>query len=73
MTEIVERVARAIEAECAGCDPRDFNPFLAAARAAIAEMREPTEAMLGAAEASYEVQPRKVWRAMCVAAMGSAQ
>lgn len=39
------------------------------ARAVLTEMREPTEAMLGAAEASYEVQPRKVWRAMCVAAL----
>lgn len=69
MVEMVERVARAIESECAGCDPRDFNPFLAAARAAIAAIRDPTEAMVEAAEASYEVQPRKIWRVMCVAAL----
>ena len=45
MSEMVERVAIAIEDECAGCDPRDKDAFLKAARAAIQAMRKPTETM----------------------------
>lgn len=79
MTEIVELVARAIEDECAGADPRDHAVFVKAARAAIAAMREPTDEMLVAAEsaapalatfASREASPSfAAWRAMIDAAL----
>lgn len=37
----LERVARAIEDECGGCDPGNFSAFVDAARAAIAAAETP--------------------------------
>jgi hypothetical protein len=66
MSEMVERVARAIEDECAGCDPRNFSAFTNAARAAIAALREPTEAMVMAGKDAPFCPdiPTDVWYAM---------
>ena len=75
MSEMVEQVARAIEQECAGCDPRDFNAFLAAARAAMAAMREPTVEMECAGTEHWALRVAMddraagVWRAMVDAAL----
>jgi predicted kinase len=65
-------VARAIEEECAGCDPRNFGAFLRAARAALIEAHQPTEAMirLGAFVTGDADIARECWRAMIQAALG---
>ncbi len=42
MNEMVERVAREIEAEFAEMEPNDVHRWRRLARAAIAAMREPT-------------------------------
>lgn len=49
---MIERVARAIEAEHPGWEPRDFDEFVAAARASIRELQIPTAAMLTAGMAA---------------------
>lgn len=71
MSEMVERVARAIEAKVN--EGRDFCSAEDVARAAIEAMREPTEAM---EEAALDVRPlmlpdspREVWGAMIDAAL----
>ena len=63
---MVERVAKAIALEHEGSD-LDWPSYLEEARAAIAEMREPTEAMEDAA--FREGNWRYVWRAMIDAAL----
>lgn len=69
MSKMIERVAKAIEDECAGCDPRDTAAFTAAARKAIAAIREPTDAMVQAgwphtADPCWDSNVADAWRAM---------
>ena len=45
MSEMIERVAKAIVKAYSGRDDANWNVFEAEARAAIKAMREPTEAM----------------------------
>lgn len=77
MNEMIERVARVIEDACAGCDPRDKGAFFDAARAAIRAMREPTMAMLDAANEAVcntgepPAQVDLIWQAMIDAALVS--
>jgi hypothetical protein len=66
--EMVERVARAI-AYSETADPEMWSAFVEVARAAIAAMREPTEAMLQAAsnaprEPFAPTEPRDTWQAI---------
>lgn len=73
LPEMVRRVALAIQGKCAGCDPADLACFVAAARAAMIEIRVPTEAMLDAAwdTVTYEeIDPELAWPAMIDAALG---
>ncbi len=48
MSKMVDRAARALEAECTEMEPNDKYRFHRLARAVIVAMREPTEAMLTA-------------------------
>jgi hypothetical protein len=76
MSEMIERVARAI------CEAERMNPDDAlggwvhwrdAARAAIEEMREPTEGMADAAyNAGHHGDMTSIWRAMAAAAISPA-
>jgi hypothetical protein len=70
MTDMVERVARAIyAAECWDTATPGF--YQHAARAAIAAMREPTDEMVDAAwEPSVPPGNVAIWQAMIDAAMG---
>ncbi len=77
MTEtMIERVARAINAEAEGPDGRGWNDedlrtkanCRAEARAAIEAMREPTEEMLRSVLLSREIAGQ-VWQAMIDAAL----
>jgi hypothetical protein len=90
MNEMVERVARALHAsqrrerailtdgiDLNGWDallPRERDGFMRAARAAIAAMREPTEAMLERVTDPHGDLPRSaceyVWKGMIGAALG---
>ena len=67
MTEMVERVARAIAIRQEGHDIlwRDFDD---AARAAIAAMREPTQGMADSVCGLTRTQAIVVWQAMIDAA-----
>lgn len=74
MSEMIERVARAIEQEIG---PQDMD-FAKIARAAVEAMREPTEAMLEVAQDMYEPvgdramwppEPKDAWPAMIDAAL----
>lgn len=86
---MVERVARAICAEGVSCEVGSFSPdsretltgeplwrsYVSSARAAIAALREPTEAMVEAAESRqlsvHEPLPAETaWRLMIAAALG---
>ena len=89
---MVERVARAICAEGVSCTVGSFSPdsretltgeplwrsYVSSARAALAALREPTEAMSKAgdraalAEGAHdcEVRMSAVWRAMIATALG---
>jgi hypothetical protein len=78
MAEMVDRVARAI-AEKHGLVWTGQAVFDDLARVTIAAMREPTEAMVAAGEASSGIEtfdpiedfdPREPWRAMIGAALG---
>ena len=66
MTEMVERVARAIASHVGYADD-DWFKYGPAARAAIAAMREPTEEMLKAAYA--KAFDKEIWQAMIDAAL----
>lgn len=73
MTDLVERVARAL-AQSAAIET-DWTCWVPEARAAIEAMREPTEAMIYAAGGvgdpnDWEVEMRKQWDAMITAALG---
>lgn len=74
----IERVAKAIEDECAGCDPRDADAFVSAARAAIAAMREPAiEMEIAGTEqwalmSAMEDRSAANWKAMIDAALAGA-
>ena len=68
MTSLVERVARAL-AETDGYEPtvKGIEALIPHARAAIAAMREPTDAMINA---TYEgSDPAELWRMMIDAAL----
>jgi hypothetical protein len=77
MNEMVERVAGALFEAARGikweyADAANRGGFLTEARAAIATMREPTEAMID--ECPYlgceaEGSPTEIWQAMIDAAM----
>lgn len=86
MNEVVERVARAVAEAARGFDapPKHQLPVLPhhydIARAAIAELREPTEGMIGAHEAvcvfrsqdereDYRENLREAWATMIDAAL----
>lgn len=79
MTEMVERVARALASQRAN-PYGDWKPWVKFARAAIAAMREPTEAMVNAAYDSFDwgppmvgprddAMPKPVWQTMIDEAM----
>jgi hypothetical protein len=75
MSEMIGRVAEAL-AKSRGVvivDEVDYRQFAADARAAIAAMREPTEAMLQAGERQgdgyYNAGPWATWQAMIAAAL----
>jgi hypothetical protein len=46
----LDRFAKAIEQECAGCDPRDFECFRLAAAATLQALRTPSQEMINAAD-----------------------
>lgn len=80
MSEMIERVARAI-CRAGICGPRDhlneqedrnWRKFELEARAAIAAMREPTEAMITAADVEVHsdfLPPHMTWERMIDAAL----
>ena len=69
MSEMIERVAKAIE----DADANGFSklPYWACARAAIEAMREPTEAMAdaGTTETNSEEDAIECWNAMIAEAL----
>lgn len=65
MTEMIEKVARAIVKEDGSFTVIDYHRGLA--RAAIEAMREPTEAMLSAARKQHDLVG--TWQAMIEAAL----
>jgi hypothetical protein len=73
MSAMIERVARALlehQINTGQCDPDiQWQSFIGEARAAIASMREPTEAMIEAAWNAPGDQPQSHWRAMLDAAI----
>lgn len=75
MTDIVERVARAIEAKMFAPDELPLDAALHAkyrdtARAAIAAMREPTDAMMNAGPGFVHIAIKaEIWQAMIDAAL----
>ena len=74
---MVERVARALAVNMFGRDSEEgWRQLEGAARAAIAAMREPTEAMLVAGDdwltnADCRTEASAVWRAMLDSALSS--
>jgi hypothetical protein len=72
MSEIIDRVADAIKAAINDGAKSDFGTatFPELARAAIAAMREPTEAMIQRArEERYLDEPHDTWQSMIDAAL----
>lgn len=73
MTDMVERIARAIEQAMPNyiSDELPQHDFLASARAALEAMREPTPAMFDAAESWGDDAERdlRFWQAMIDAAL----
>jgi hypothetical protein len=69
MSNMIERVARAMCAADGGSQEVDVHHYLDMARAAIEAMREPTEAMCEAADAVECNQPECIWQAMIDAAL----
>lgn len=69
MSEMVDRVAKALEARLKG---NEFLSYEDAARAAIEAMREPTKRMAMAGYGANDMKPAKAaWTAMIDAALKS--
>ena len=69
MSDMIERVARALTDHWENLEAKQQNYFRQKARTAIAAMREPTEAMCEAADAVECNQPECIWQGMIDAAL----
>ena len=71
MTEMIERVAKAMSHKDMPGVPVGLQRYRAMARAAIEELREPSEEMYGdkIGEAMKDNDPTNIWQAMIDAAL----